>query len=188
MEGCCVYSFRKTVNVSNFYDNGGGYFHQSNDTLREFHLHLSDSKLKNAATTTARLYKLLARMVEKKKMIRGWTMWDQTGGCAKQYSCSIAYYMMSFLSKSYKIVLGIAVDTIGHGKDVVDGFNAVQKWYLATCLRMNSTPEVDKIDSKRMNVNSMTEKREVSFAEEYKRLMGLWDEIGTKDDMKHVKC
>ena len=68
-------------------------------------------------------------------------MWDQTYGCAKQYRCYIAYYLMSYLSTSYQIVLDRAVDTPGHGKDVVDGFNAFKKRYLATCLRMRSTPE-----------------------------------------------
>ena len=92
-------------------------------------------------------------------------MWDQTDGCAKQYRCSIAYYLMSYLSKSYKIVFDRAVDTPGHGKYVVDGFNAVQKRYLAICLRMRSTPEKYKIDSKRMRVEAMTEKVEVSFSE-----------------------
>ena len=46
MEGCFLDCFRETVNVRNFYDNGGGYFHQYNDTVQEFYLHLSDSKLK----------------------------------------------------------------------------------------------------------------------------------------------
>ena len=64
--------------------------------VREFHLHLSDSRLKNAATNTDRLYKLLARMFEKKQIIRGGTMWDQKDGCEKQYRCSVAYYLMSF--------------------------------------------------------------------------------------------
>ena len=85
-------------------------------------------------------------------------MWDQADGCAKQYMCSIAYYLMSYLSTLYQIVLDRAVDTPGHGKDVVDGFNAVQKQYLATCLRMRSAPEKDKIDSKCMRVEAMTEK------------------------------
>ena len=91
-------------------------------------------------------------------------MWDQTDGCAKQYRCSITYYLMSYLSTSYQIVLDRAVYTPGHGKDVVDGFNAVQKRYLASCLRMRSTPEKNKIDSKRMRVEDMTEKGEVIFA------------------------
>ena len=85
-------------------------------------------------------------------------MWYQTDECAKQYMCSIAYYLMSYLSTSYQIVLDRSVDTPGHGKDVVDGFNAVQKRYLATCLRMRSTPEKDNIDSKHMSVEAMTEK------------------------------
>ena len=47
--------------------------------------------------------------------------------------------------------------------------------------------EKDKIDSKRMRVESMTEKAQVSFAEECKRLLDLCDEIGTKGDNKHAK-
>ena len=66
MEGCCLDCFIKTVNVSSLYDNGGGYVHQSNDTVQDFHLHLSDSKLQNDAMTTAHLYTLLARMFDKK--------------------------------------------------------------------------------------------------------------------------
>ena len=118
MESCCLDCFIKQGNVSSFYDNGGGDIYQSNDTIREFHLHLSDSKLQNAAATTAHLYTLFANVFEKKQMIRGRTMWDQTDGCAKQYRRSIAYYLMSYLSKSYQIILGRSVDTPDHGKDV----------------------------------------------------------------------
>ena len=60
-------SLPNTFNVSNFYDYGGGYVHQSNDKVQEFHLHLSDSNLQNATTNTAHLYTLLSRMFEKKK-------------------------------------------------------------------------------------------------------------------------
>ena len=69
----------------------------------------------------------------------------------------------------------------------MDGFNAVQKRYLATCLRIHSTHEIDNIDSKCMRVDAMTKNLEVSFAEEYKRLLDLCGEIGTKGDKKHVK-
>ena len=91
-------------------------------------------------------------------MIIGGKMWDQTDGCANHYMCYIAYYMMYFLSKSYQIVLDRAVDTPAHVKYVVYGFNYSQKQYLATCLRMRSTPEVDNIDSKLMCVDAMSEK------------------------------
>ena len=94
---------------------------------------------------------------------------------------------MSFLSKSYQIVLDRAVDTPGRGKYVVYGFNAVQKRYLATCLRMRSTPENDKIGSKCMRVDAMTKKGELIFDEECKCLLDIRDEIGTKGDKKHAK-
>ena len=66
MEGFCLDHFRKTVNVRNFCEYGGEYVHQSNDTVRDFHLHLSDSKQYHSTTTTAHLHKLLDRMSEKK--------------------------------------------------------------------------------------------------------------------------
>ena len=37
MEGFSLDRFGKTVNVSHFYDNGGEYFHQSNDKVRKFY-------------------------------------------------------------------------------------------------------------------------------------------------------
>ena len=67
MEGCCLDIFRITVNASNFYDNGGGYVHQSNYKLRKFHLNLYYSKLQNAAKTSSCIHTLLARMFEKNK-------------------------------------------------------------------------------------------------------------------------
>ena len=67
------------------------------------------------------------------------------------------------------------------------GFNAVKKLYSETCLRVCSTLEVDKIDSKRMRVHAKPEKGEVSFYEECKSLLDLRDEIGTKGDKKHAK-
>ena len=67
---------------------------------------------------------------------------------------------MSFLSESYQIVIYRAVDTPVHVIYVMDGFNAVQKLYLATCLRMCNTREVDMIDSKHMLADIMTDKGE----------------------------
>ena len=148
----------ENIQRKNFYENGGGYVHQYNDTVHEFHLYLSDSKLQNADMTTPHLYTLLDRMFEKKQMIRGGTMWDETDGCSKHFRCSIAYHIMYFLSKSYQIVLDRAVDTPVHGKDKVGGFNAFQKQYLAACLKMRSMTEVDKIYGKRRRVHAITDK------------------------------
>ena len=185
MEGCCLDRYDKTKNVTE--SNENNYVHEQEDTIREFYLHLSDSKLQNAATTTTHMNQLLADLFSHGMMKRLGTMWDHTDGCAKQYRCSIAYYFLSFLSQRYQIVIDRAVDTPGHGKDVVDGFNAVQKRYLASCLRKRNTPEVHESDSSRMRVEAMTEEGEVSFAEECKRLLELRDKTGTTGDKKHAK-
>ena len=52
---------------------------------------------------------------------------------------------------------------------------------------MRSTPEKDKINSKRMYVDAMTKKGEIRFSEECKCLLDICDEIGTKGDKKHAK-
>ena len=67
MEGCCLDCFIEQSNESSFNDNCGGDVHQSNDTIREFHLHLSDSNLQNVTNNTAHIYTLLAMFFEKNK-------------------------------------------------------------------------------------------------------------------------
>ena len=62
MKGFCLDRFIKQGNISSFYDSGGGNVQQSNDTIQEFYLHLSYSKLQNAATTTAHLHTLLVKV------------------------------------------------------------------------------------------------------------------------------
>ena len=52
---------------------------------------------------------------------------------------------------------------------------------------MGSTPDLYNIDSKCMCVDAMTDNIEVSLAKEFKRLLGLREEIFTKGDKKHVK-
>ena len=53
---------------------------------------------------------------------------------------------------------------------------------------MRINPEKYKTDSKRICVEAMKEKGEVSFSEECKCLLDLCDEIGTKGDKKNEKC
>jgi hypothetical protein len=59
MEGCCLDHFLPTANVMNHLRNGGEYEINPKDTKRVFHLHSSDSKLENAATTTCHITSLL---------------------------------------------------------------------------------------------------------------------------------
>ena len=52
---------------------------------------------------------------------------------------------------------------------------------------MHSTPEVDKIYIKRMHVDAMTNKGEVIFSKECKRLLYLHDEVGKKHAKHEAK-
>ena len=55
------------------------------------------------------------------------TMWEETDGCAKQYRCATAMYLLSLISVRFNIVIDRAVGAQGHGKDIVDGLNATDE-------------------------------------------------------------
>ena len=58
------------------------------------------------------------------------TIWENTDGCAEQYKCTTALYLLSILSHAYNIVIDSGVGAPVHGKDVVDGLNAADKRFL----------------------------------------------------------
>ena len=55
------------------------------------------------------------------------TVWEDTGGCAKQYMCDLDKYLMTVLSSSYDIIMDRAINVPGHGNNVVDGLNTTEK-------------------------------------------------------------
>ena len=58
------------------------------------------------------------------------TIWDNTDGCADQYICATALYLLSMLSHAYKIVISHGVGEYRHDKDVVYGLNATKKRFI----------------------------------------------------------
>ena len=58
------------------------------------------------------------------------TVWEYTDGCANQYRCTLAIYLMTMLSYSYGIIMNRAINSPGHEDNVVDGLNATDKCYL----------------------------------------------------------
>ena len=58
------------------------------------------------------------------------TVWKDTGGCAKQYKCGLDIYLITVISSSYGIIMYCAINAPGHGKNVADGLNAIEKRYL----------------------------------------------------------
>eukprot|EP00957_Ditylum_brightwellii_P184269 14035330-Ditylum_brightwellii.AAC.1 len=94
---------------------------------------------------------------------------EDTYGCSKQYRSTSSLYLISTISIKYDIVIDHAIGAPGHGKDVVDGLNAVDKRYLRTAMLRNSFPEEDK-NLKKMSCHSATQMGSGSFAAECKHL------------------
>ena len=58
------------------------------------------------------------------------TTWENTDGCADQYRCATALYLMSFLSQRPSIIFDRDIGAPGHGKEVVGGLNAIAKRFM----------------------------------------------------------
>jgi hypothetical protein len=91
----------------------------------EFHSHFSDNSKQDAATTHEHMDRLVNLLLERGVLKRGSWVLDHTDGCAKQYRCGTALYLLALLAVSYGIVVDRAVGAPGHGKCEVDGANAV---------------------------------------------------------------
>ena len=53
------------------------------------------------------------------------TIWENNDGCAEQYICATALYLMSVLSQRHSIIFYRGISAPGNGKEVVDGLNAI---------------------------------------------------------------
>ena len=54
----------------------------------------------------------------------------KTVGCAEQIRCASALYLTSAMSQRYSVKIDRGINAPGHGKEVVDGLNAVDKGYI----------------------------------------------------------
>ena len=52
------------------------------------------------------------------------TIWGNTDGCAEQYRCATALYLLSMLAHAYNTITDRGGGSPGHGIEPVDGFNA----------------------------------------------------------------
>ena len=96
-----------------------------------FHSFLSDDSKQDAATTTAHSKRLIS-LLNNKQVLRTSlsTIWENTDGCAEQYICASALYLMSVMSQTYSIIIDRGISAPRHGKEVMGGHNAVDKRYI----------------------------------------------------------
>jgi hypothetical protein len=156
-----------------------------------FMSHFSDKSEQDAGTTYNNMCKEYEKRktwgeLEKYKTIH----FNNTDGCTAQYRCYRALYLLLMLAIWFTIIVNQAVGAPGHGKDEVDGLNAVDKRYLQTKIRVIATPgENDPEEDCKMRAYTMVENVNFSMAEEYCRLLSSPDRVdGVASNAKHVKC
>ena len=96
-----------------------------------FHYFLSDNSKQDAATTTAHI-KLFISLINIKKVLTTSlsTIWENNYDCYEQYRCASTIYLMSVISQCYSIIIDQGISAPGHGKEVIDGINDVDKRYI----------------------------------------------------------
>jgi hypothetical protein len=120
---------------------------------------------------------LIRYIICKGVLKHGGLMLDDTNGCAKQYQCTTALFLLSLLLCVHKVAMDSAVGASYHGKDIVDGLNAANKRYLIMKMQIIGLheagaegPEENNGASSCMSAELMVEGTSKSLAVECARL------------------
>ena len=127
-----------------------------------FHSFLSDDCKQDSATTTAHI-KHLIELFKKKLTSTLSTIWENTDGFADQYRCTSALYLMSVLPLHNPIIIDWCISAPRHGKEVVDGLNAMGKRYMYQLMSNVQLLGSRTFDS-HILMHSFTPKNDVSLA------------------------
>ena len=133
-----------------------------------FHYFLSDNSKQDSATTTAHSKRLISLLKNQQVLTTSLiTIWENTDGCAEQYICASALYLMSVMSQCYSIIIGRGISAPGHGKEVVDELNAIDKRYTYQFMYKVKLPGSVRFYSQ-IKMYTGTENKDVSLSEEFK--------------------
>ena len=93
------------------------------------------------------------------------TIWENTDGCSDQYICATSLYLMSVLYQRHSIIFYRGISAHVHGKEVVDGLNAIGKRYMYQSMSIVQLPG-PKTSEKQIIIHSCTPKKDVNLAKE----------------------
>ena len=99
-------------------------------------------------------------------------IWENTDGCAEQFRCASALYLMSVMSRCYSIIIDRGIFSRGHGKEVVDGLNAVDKSYIYIYiyqLMSNVQLPGSNICCSYMQIHTGNQNNDVSFVKKFQQ-------------------
>jgi hypothetical protein len=110
-------------------------------TCTDFHSHFLENNLQNAALTHCHVRVLIAELKKIQRLLDGWTMFDNTDACTKQYCCATATHLLLMLATEFNITINRAIAApTGHGKNLVDGLKACNKQYLKQMMMIITIP------------------------------------------------
>ena len=104
---------------------------------KKVYYHCSSYKPQVAAVTTHNMEVMLRELQASGELAKqGGTVWLKTDGCAKQYKCGKAFYLLCKLSEKLNVTIDQMLEVTGHGKDEADGHGGVFKnWLLGEMQR-----------------------------------------------------
>ena len=99
------------------------------------------NNIKQYVSTTDEHRKKIIQLLGKRNFINAQysTILENTYGCADQYRFEIALHLLSILSPLFNIIIDRGISDPGHGNEVVDGLNSIDKrpiFHLINTLQM----------------------------------------------------
>ena len=74
-------------------------------------------------------------------------IWENTDGYAGQYICASALDLMSVMSQCYSVIIDLDISAPEHGKEFVDGINAIYKCCIYQLMSTVKLPGSNRFDS-----------------------------------------
>ena len=69
------------------------------------------------------------------------TIWENTDGCAEEYICASALYLISVMTQCYSVIIDCDISAPGNVKEVIDGINAIDKRFIYQLMSIVQLPE-----------------------------------------------
>ena len=95
---------------------------------------------------------------------------ENTDGCAEQYKCDSALYLMSVIYECYSIIIDQCISAPGNFKEVVYGLNAVDKGYKYQLMSDFKLTVSNRFDPQ-MQIHTSNQNNDISLAKEFQHHM-----------------
>eukprot|EP00966_Prymnesium_polylepis_P337185 7391931-Prymnesium_polylepis.2 len=160
MDDVALSALMAAVNASPI-ETRGDLLAQGDLLEKQVYYHCSDFKPQEARVTTHNMEVMLRELLTAGILKSGKTVYLKTDGCAKQYKCAKAMYLMCKLADSLGVVIDQMLEVTGHGKDEADGHGGVFKQWLTNEMQR---ADVELSDADLMEVADQVDGQEASFA------------------------